>query len=112
MITDVGLDNQGVGLDTANGIMYGTGHPADALEVYGQHVRSVNAKDGLWPTNPRQFGAEVAIGKGKVDFPRVLRRLRELNYTGPITIERETQGPEQIEDIRRSKIFLEQLLAQ
>jgi sugar phosphate isomerase/epimerase len=110
VLQDVGLDNQAVGLDTANPILYGTGHPCDALEVYGRHVRAVNAKDGLWPTDPRHLGQETPIGEGKVDFPRLIRRLRELPYAGPITIERETTGPQQIEDIKRSKVYLERLL--
>jgi sugar phosphate isomerase/epimerase len=110
VLQDVGLDNQGVGLDTANPILYGTGHPCDALEVYGRHARAVNAKDGLWPTDPRHLGKETPIGEGKVDFPRLLKKLRELNYAGPITIERESSGPEQLEDIKKSKAFLERLL--
>jgi L-ribulose-5-phosphate 3-epimerase len=109
-IQEVGLDNQGIGLDTANGILYGTGHPADALEVYGQHLHTVNAKDGLWPTGPRNLGKEVPLGQGKVDFPRVLRKLRELDYHGSIIIEREISGPEQSEDIKKAKAYLEKLL--
>ncbi len=109
-IRDVGLDNQGVGLDTANGIMYGTGHPVDALEIYGQYLRAVNAKDALWPTDPIELGKEVPIGAGKVDFPRLIRKLRALNYTGPIIIEREISGPQQIEDIKKSKADLERWL--
>jgi sugar phosphate isomerase/epimerase len=109
-IRDVGLDNQGIGLDTANGIMYGTGHPADALEMYGQYVRDINAKDALWPTDPIELGKEVPLGEGKVDFPRVIRKLRELRFTGPIIIEREISGPRQIKDIRRAKAELERLL--
>jgi L-ribulose-5-phosphate 3-epimerase len=109
-IRDVGLDNQGVGLDTANGIMYGTGHPADALEVYGRYVRTVNPKDALWPTDPIELGREVPIGEGKVDFPRVLAKLRELNYHGPLIIEREISGPQQIADIRKAIVFLKGLM--
>ena len=109
-IRDVGLDNQGIGLDTANGIMYGTGHPADALEVYGHHVKTVNPKDANWPTDPIELGQEVPIGAGKVDFPRVLRKLRELNYHGPLIIEREIGGPQQIEDIRKAIVFLKGLM--
>jgi len=32
-ITDVGLENQGVGLDTANLITYDKGHPVCAFDV-------------------------------------------------------------------------------
>ena len=110
-IQDVGLDNQGVCLDTANPIMYDTGHPVDALDVYGQYLRAVNPKDGLYPTNPKDLGKEVPIGQGKVGFPRFIQRLKELGYRGPLNIEREISGPQQIEDIKRAKVFLEQLLA-
>jgi L-ribulose-5-phosphate 3-epimerase len=109
-IRDVGLDNQGIGLDTANGIMYGTGHPADALEVYGRYVRTVNPKDALWPTDPIELGREVPIGEGKVDFPRVLKTLRALNYRGPLIIEREIGGPQQLADIRKAIVYLRGLL--
>lgn len=109
-IRDVGLDNQGIGLDTANPIMYGTGHPADALEIYGQYVRTVNPKDALWPSDPIALGREVPIGSGKVDFPRVLAGLRALKYQGPLIIEREISGPQQIADIRQSIVYLRGLM--
>ena len=80
-IQDAGLDNIGVGLDTGNLVLYGKGDPVDALDVIGKYVRSVHAKDGLFPTNPRQLGREVAIGTGRVDFARVISRLVELGYT-------------------------------
>ena len=52
----------------------------------------------------------MPIGQGKVDFPRLIRRLKELNYTGPVTIEREISGPQQMEDIKRSITFLQNLI--
>ena len=110
LIKDIGLDNQGVNLDTANLILYGKGNPVDALDVIGSYVRGLHAKDGLFPTDPRQLGQEVPIGKGKVDFPRLIRRLKELNYRGPVTIEREISGPQQMEDIKRSIAFLQNLM--
>ncbi len=110
IIQDVGLDNQGVGLDTANPIMYDTGHPVDALDVYGQYLRAVNPKDGLYPTDPKKLGKEVPIGQGRVGFPRLIRRLKELGYTGALNIEREISGPQQIEDIKKAKVYLQQLI--
>jgi len=79
--------------------------------VLGSRVRGLHAKDGLFPTDPHKLGEEVPIGKGKVDFPQLFRRLKELNYTGPVTIEREISGPQQMEDIRKSKAYLEKLIA-
>jgi sugar phosphate isomerase/epimerase len=109
-IQDVGLDNQFVNLDTANLILYGNGNPVDALDVIGKLVRGVHAKDGLFPTDPKKLGEEVPIGQGKVDFPKVIQRLKELGYTGAITIEREISGPQQVEDIKKEKAYLERLI--
>jgi len=109
-IQDVGLDNQGVNFDLANLILYGKANPVDAIELLGPYVQGIHAKDGLWPTNPRQLGQEVAIGKGKVDFPRIIARLKELNYRGAVTIEREISGPQQVEDVRAAKVYLEKLI--
>ncbi len=110
LIKDVGLDNQGVNLDTANLILYGKGNPVDALDVIGHYVHGLHAKDGLFPTDPRKLGEEVPIGQGKVDFPKLIQRLKELDYQGPVTIEREISGPQQMEDIRKEKAYLENLI--
>lgn len=109
-IRDSGLDNIGVNLDTANLILYGKGDPVAALDVIGRYVRGMHAKDGFYPTDPRNLGEEVAIGKGKVDFAEVLRKLHKLHYTGPITIEREISGPRQADDIRASIAYLQRLI--
>ncbi|HEY1904323.1 MAG TPA: sugar phosphate isomerase/epimerase family protein [Terracidiphilus sp.] len=110
MIRDVAMPNLAVGLDTANLILYGKANPVDAVDIIGTHVRSVHAKDGRWPTNPSELGQEVLIGKGLVDFRKVFTKLHALGYTGAITIERETSGPQQIEDVRQEKIYLEKIL--
>jgi L-ribulose-5-phosphate 3-epimerase len=110
MIRDVAMPNLCVGLDTANLILYGKANPVDAVDILGTHVRSVHAKDGRWPTDPSQLGEEVLIGKGLVDFKTVFTKLHRLGYTGAITIERETSGPQQIEDVRNEKIYLQKIL--
>ena len=109
-IEDVGTDNQGVNFDLANLILYGKANPVDAIELLGPYVQGIHAKDGLWPTNPKELGQEVPIGSGKVDFPRIFARLKELNYRGAVTIEREISGPQQTEDVRSAKAYLEKLI--
>jgi L-ribulose-5-phosphate 3-epimerase len=109
-IRDVDLDNQGVNFDLANLILYGKANPVDAIEILGPYVQGIHAKDGMWPTNPKQLGEESPIGKGKVDFPRIIERLKQLNYRGAITIEREISGPQQLEDVRAGKTYLEKLI--
>src|SRR6059036_1933377 len=107
---DVDLDNQGVNVPVANLILYGKANPVDAIELPTPHVQGIHAKDGLWPTNPRELGREVPSGQGKVDFRRIIARLKQLNYQGAVTIEREVSGPEQIEDVRAAKAYLEGLI--
>lgn len=109
-IRDVNMSNLAVGLDTANLILYGKANPVDAVDIIGKHVRSVHAKDGKWPTDPSKLGEEVLIGRGLVDFKAVFTKLHELGYAGAITIERETSGPQQIEDVKNEKIYLERIL--
>lgn len=111
LIQDVGLDNVFVNLDLANLILYGKGNPVDAMDVIGHLVRGIHAKDGLFPTNAKDLGKEVVIGQGRVDFPAVIRRLKQINYKGPMTIEHESEGTQQKKEILQSKIYLENLIS-
>ncbi len=109
-ILDVDQPNLGVGLDTANLILYGKANPVDAVAILGPHVKSIHAKDGKWPTNPMKLGEEVLIGTGLVNFAEVFSGLHKIGYTGAVTIERETSGPGQIADVRTEKLYLERVL--
>jgi sugar phosphate isomerase/epimerase len=109
-LRDVAMPNLGVGLDTANLILYGKANPVEAINTLGPHIKSVHAKDGLWPTDPDKLGEEVLIGKGVVDFRQVFTKLHHLGYSGGISIERETSGAQQIADVRQEKLFLERVL--
>lgn len=109
-ILDIGYPNLGINYDTANLIMYGKANPVDAMNLVGPFIRALHAKDGMYPVNPRELGAEVPIGEGMVDFPKVIKKLKELRFKGHITIEREISGPKQIEDVKKAKQFLENII--
>ena len=109
-IKDIGLDNVGVNFDAANLVLYGKANPVDAVEVLGPYIMGVHAKDGLYPTNPRQLGREVPIGEGKVNFPVLIGLLKKAGYTNPLTIEREIEGAKQTQDILGAKAYLEKLI--
>jgi L-ribulose-5-phosphate 3-epimerase len=109
-IRDVAMPNLGVGLDTANLVLYGKSNPVDAVDIVGPYVRNVHAKDGLWPKDPDKLGEEVIMGKGVVDFRSVFTKLRRIGYTGVLSIERETSGAQQVADVRQEKLFLERVL--
>lgn len=106
----VGTDNLGVNLDTANLILYGKANPVDALDVFGKYVRNLHAKDGLYPTNGHDLGTEMPVGQGKVDFPSLFRKLHALGYDGVVTIEREISGEQQTKDIMEAKAYLQAVI--
>ena len=111
LIEDVGTGNLGINLDPANLLMYGKANPVDALDVFGKYVRCLHAKDGEYPTNGRELGVEKPIGKGRVNFPALISKLKALGFGGAIIIEREIpEGPEQHKDILEAKALLEELL--
>lgn len=83
----------------------------DALDVFGHFVRNIHAKDGFYPTNGHDLGREVRLGTGKVDFPAFFKKLKELGYDGPVTIEREITGEQQMIDIRESIVYLNGIIS-
>ncbi len=105
-IEEVGADNIGINLDPANLILYGKANPVDALDIIGKYVRNVHGKDGLYPTDGRHLGKETPLGEGKVNYPAFIRRLAEIGYSGPITIEREITGEKQTEDVKAACALL------
>ena len=109
-IEDVGTGNLGINLDPANLIMYGKANPVDALEVFGEFVRDIHGKDGCYPTDGKNLGKEMPLGEGKVNYPAFVSNLKEIGYDGPITIEREIDGDEQLKDIINAKSLLESLI--
>lgn len=110
IIEAVGTDNLGINLDPANLILYGKANPVDALDVFGEFVMGVHAKDGNYPTNGHDLGEEMPLGKGKVNFPALVKKLKEVGYDGALTIEREISGEQQIKDIMMAKELLESLI--
>lgn len=111
LIEDVGTGNVFVNLDFANLIAYDKGNPVDAMDVLGDRVRGTHAKDAFFPTDPWRLGKGAPMGSGAVDFPGVFRKLRKVNYRGPILIEYEMSGGDARKEILRRKAFLEKVMA-
>jgi len=91
-IDNVGRKNLFINFDPANMILYGTGEPIAALKKVGHFVRSIHCKDAKWAAadvRGTSWGQEVPLGDGDVGMETYLRTLLQLDYTGPLTIERE-----------------------
>jgi sugar phosphate isomerase/epimerase len=121
-LQEVGRDNLRLNFDPANLILYGTEDPIQALPALGPHVVSVHCKDGNWPPkdHPGALGTEMPLGEGSVNIPAFIKKLKEIGYRGPLTIEREValdqdmddrhkEGVAHPDDIRKAVKMLEEL---
>ena len=90
-IRDIGTGNCFINCDTANLLLYGKANPTDAIRQFGHLVRDMHAKDGTYPSadDPYHLGKEKPIPEGDVDFPAIIKLLKQQGYTGAITIEYE-----------------------
>ncbi len=121
-----GLHSTGVAvnLDPANLVMVTGDDPVQAVHTLKKYIVHTHAKDGrklfdrdpeiiyhvIAPTEPvtdRSF-IEVPLGEGQVPFAAYLDALREIGYTGFLTIEREV-GDNPARDIRLAADFLRKL---
>ena len=109
-IEEIGLDNVGINLDTANLILYGKANTADAVTVFGKYVMDTHIKDGLYPTCGKRLGKEVKVGEGMANLPEVIKRLDSVGYEGNYVIEREISGEQQTKDIIDTVGYLRELL--
>lgn len=62
----------------------------DAMKTLGQHVMSFRARDAVQDLSLGR-GVEVQLGRGSVDWPSLLGTLEENNYSGFLTIERDSE---------------------
>lgn len=110
-IKDIGYDNLFINCDVANLLLYGKANPTDAIRQFGPLVKDIHAKDGCYPSreNPYSLGQEKPIPEGDVDFPAIIKLLKEEGYTGALTIEYElndkTQGY-----LNKTREYLQNLL--
>lgn len=95
-----GAGNVGVNFDPANMILYDMDDPIQALRMLAPHVRQVHVKDAKRTTVKGQWGEEVVVGTGEVDWDAFVRILADADFDGYYIFEREA-GPDRIGDITR-----------
>lgn len=94
-----GVANIGVNFDPANMILYDMDNPIDALRLLVPHVRQVHVKDALRTKVKGQWGEEVIVGTGQVDWMAFVRILAEADFDGGCIFEREA-GDNRVGDIK------------
>jgi sugar phosphate isomerase/epimerase len=91
--------NVGVNFDPANLLLYGMGDPVHALVELLPHLRQVHIKDARRSSLGGQWGTEVTVGTGQVDWPAFFRVLDENGVEVNLLVEREA-GRRRVEDVR------------
>ena len=89
----------GVNFDPANMILYGMGDPHEALEKLGGRVSQLHVKDAVPAEVAGEWGSEVVVGAGFVDWGRFFEIVAERCSGVDILIEREA-GESRVEDVR------------
>ena len=105
-LEDVARPNLKLNFDPANLILYGTSEPISALKLVGKHVVSVHCKDGNWPDKnvAGSLGTEMPLGEGSVGMANFVNTLKEIGYTGALTIEREVSLDQDMDDRHQAKL--------
>ena len=73
----------GMCLDVGHDLRNGCDPVAD-LKKYHTRVFDMHIKD---VTDSSKAGRGIEIGRGKIDFPALIRMMREVNYTGMCSLE-------------------------
>jgi sugar phosphate isomerase/epimerase len=100
--------NVGVNFDPANMILYDRGEPIDALRTLGKRLRQVHIKDAKRTKKTGEWGEEVPVGTGEVDWKEFFDTLDELKFAGFCCIEREA-GNQRVADIKTAREFVAKL---
>ena len=110
VLADLGRDFVGINFDPANFILYGSDDPVVAAKALAGRVFGIHAKDGKKSAKPGvEWGEDVPLGQGQVDFPAVFKALFAGGFTGPIIIEREG-GNDRAGDLSRGHEYLKGVL--
>lgn len=93
-----GVSNVTVNFDPANMILYDMDDPIEGLRKLMPHVQQVHVKDATRTDVKGQWGNEVVVGTGQVNWIEFVRVLAEADYEGDYVFEREA-GADRVGDI-------------
>jgi sugar phosphate isomerase/epimerase len=105
MLDRLNKKNVGVNFDPANIILYDVGDPIEALRPLGSRVMQVHLKDARRTKVKGEWGTELAVGDGEVDWKKFFATLDAIGFRGPMAIEREAEN-QRVVDIKKGKEFV------
>jgi len=95
-----------VNFDPANMVLYDKGDPIEALRTLGPWIGQVHVKDGIRTNVSGEWGEEVVVGTGDVDWQAFFAALQDVGFTGDLCIEREA-GTTRAADIAAARELVE-----
>ena len=95
-----------VNFDPANMVLYDKGDPIEALRTLGPWIGQVHVKDGIRTKVSGEWGEEVVVGTGDVDWQAFFAALQDVGFTGDLCIEREA-GTTRVADIAAARELVE-----
>ena len=87
---------KGVNFDPANMILYNKGNPVTAMQKLSPWIKQIHIKDAIFTDVEGEWGFEVPVGTGDVDWKSFLAAMPE---DVDLVIEREA-GEDRIRDIK------------
>ena len=95
-----------VNFDPANMVLYDKGDPIDALRTLGPWIGQVHIKDGIRTKVTGEWGEEVVVGTGDVDWAAFFAALSDVGFNGDLCVEREA-GTTRVDDIAAARTVVE-----
>lgn len=92
----------GVNFDPANMLLYGMGDPVEALRRLAPHVLQIHIKDAVRSETSGEWGAEVPVGTGEVDWTSFFQVCDDSQLFCGLMIEREA-GDERVRDMQTAR---------
>ena len=102
--------NTGINFDPANMILYGMGEPVSSLRELAAYVRQIHIKDAIPTDVPGQWGSEVPVGAGAVNWGAFFDAVRSYVPEVNMSIEREA-GDARVADIQAARSLVERILS-
>jgi sugar phosphate isomerase/epimerase len=106
--------NIGVNFDPANMILYGMGDPVASFDSLAGQVRQVHIKDAVLAKQPGEWGTEMRVGSGAVNWRALMDLVRTRTPHVNLLIERESrlEDERKMADIRAAHDLSRQLLGE
>ncbi len=95
----LGRSDVGVNFDPANMILYGMGNPVEALVRLAPRVAQIHIKDALASEVAGEWGSEVVVGTGEVDWQAFATAYHQASLDCHLVVEREA-GEARVADAR------------